>query len=64
MFPEKISDITAPLTTRDAIGDLPLNPVQSIETNVQTKKATSTYQKFMQGEISPEIFVNTLKSRN
>lgn len=64
MFPEKITEITGPLTTRDAIGDLPLNPVLKIETNVKTKKAASVYQKLMQGAISPETFIQELKSRN
>jgi DNA (cytosine-5)-methyltransferase 1 len=62
MFPEKITDITKPLTTRDAIGDLPLNPVFSVETNVRTKKPSSIYQKLMQGFIPPETFLLDLKS--
>jgi DNA (cytosine-5)-methyltransferase 1 len=61
MFPEKITDITKPLTTRDAIGDLPLNPVFSVETNVRTKKPSSIYQKLMQGFIPPETFLLDLK---
>lgn len=62
MFPERITDIAEPLTTRDAIGDLPLDPVVKIETNVKPKKPSSSYQELMQGKISPEKFINDLKS--
>lgn len=64
MFPEKITDITQPLTTRDAIGDLPLKPVLEIETNVRPKKPTGVFQKLMQGQITPEKFILSLKSNN
>jgi DNA (cytosine-5)-methyltransferase 1 len=62
MFPEKITDIAEPLTTRDAIGDLPLDPVAGIETNVQPNKPSSSYQKLMQGQITPETFILNLRS--
>jgi DNA (cytosine-5)-methyltransferase 1 len=62
MFPERITNITEPLTTRDAIGDLPLDPVIKIETNVKPKKPSSSYQELMQGKITPEKFINGLKS--
>jgi DNA (cytosine-5)-methyltransferase 1 len=62
MFPEKITDIAEPLTTRDAIGDLPVDPVVGIETNVQPNKPSSSYQKLMQGQITPETFILNLRS--
>ena len=62
MFPEKTTDIAEPLTTRDAIGDLPLDPVVGIETNVQPNKPSSSYQKLMQGQITPETFILNLRS--
>ena len=64
MFPPKITDITEPLTTRDAIGDLPLDPVIKIETNVKPNKPSGLYQKLMQGKISPENFIRDLGRRN
>jgi DNA (cytosine-5)-methyltransferase 1 len=64
MFPSKITDITEPLTTRDAIGDLPLDPVIKIETNVKPNKPSSLYQKLMQGKISPENFIRDLGRSN
>jgi DNA (cytosine-5)-methyltransferase 1 len=64
MFPARITDITQPLTTRDAIGDLPLDPVVEIETNVKPKKPSSSYQELMQGRITPEKFINDLKSNH
>jgi DNA (cytosine-5)-methyltransferase 1 len=64
LFPEKITDLANPLTTKDAIGDLPEDPVLEIDLNVKAKKASGMYQKLMQGLITPEEFLFSLKIPN
>jgi DNA (cytosine-5)-methyltransferase 1 len=64
LFPEKITDLVNPLTTKDAIGDLPEDPVLEIDFDVKAKKATGVYQKLMQGLVTPEEFLITLKMSN
>jgi len=61
LFPEKITELSNPLTTKDAIGDLPENPVLEIDLNVKVKKPSGPYQELMQGMISPEEFLIKLK---
>lgn len=64
LFPESICDTSTFISTRDAIGDIPSTPVDDINFNVTPTAPNGAYQKFMQGKIQIESYLDVLKARS
>jgi site-specific DNA-cytosine methylase len=60
LFPKEKLDPGSYLTVRDAIGDLPSQPTGLVDDLVCVKKPKVPFQKFIQGQLSPKNFMDSL----
>jgi site-specific DNA-cytosine methylase len=63
LFPNQMLTTDDFLTVQEAIGDIACPPANDVEDLVSLEKASSNYQKLMQGLITPVSFLKTLKVR-
>lgn len=62
LFPRKIVSEGNYLTVRDAIGDVPFETAVSPFEEIKPGKPQTSYQKLMQGECSPEEFLQAIQN--
>ena len=64
LFPDPILDMTEYVNVREAMWDLKVDTVESLELGVVPEPATSAFQEFAQGVISPAEYSKSLKTRH
>lgn len=62
-FPDILLESGKYLTVREAIGDLRIEPVEDVNTNVTPQAANYPLQEFLQGLITPEKLLASMKFR-